>query len=95
MKTNGQLTESIDRFRRVFWEKKTDGRPPVGVVNTDVYLPVKYLRQPFTGEYVTPADVLPENVLTDYEFAFANRPIACDDWMPFTAPWRAIPWLEA
>ncbi len=95
MKTQSQLTESIDRFRRVFWEKKPDGCPPVGVVNTDIYLPVKYLRQPFPRPYVTPEDVQPQTVMTDYEFAFARRPVASDDWMPFAAPWRAIPWLEA
>jgi hypothetical protein len=95
MKTNSKLTESIERFRRVFWEKKPDGRPPVGVVNTDVYLPIKYLRRPFMRDYVTPDDVRPDAVMSDYEFAFAHRPISCDDWMPFTAPWRAIPWLEA
>jgi len=95
MKTNSQLTESIDRFRRVFWDKKPDGRPPVGVVNTDVYLPIKYLRRTFTRDYVTPEDVCADNVMSDYEFAFAHRPISCDDWMPFSAPWRAIPWLEA
>lgn len=95
MKTNAQLTASIDRFRRVFWEKKPDGRPPVGVVNTDIYLPVKFLRRPFPREHVEPEDVRPDLVMTDYEFAFANRPVNCDDWIPFAAPWRAIPWLEA
>jgi hypothetical protein len=95
MKTDTQLAESIDRFRRVFWEKKPDGRPPVGVINTDVYLPVKYLRRPFPREHVEPEDVQPDQVMTDYEFAFAARPVNSDDWMPFAAPWRAIPWLEA
>jgi hypothetical protein len=41
MKTAAQLAESIERFRRVFWKKKPEGRPPVGVVNPDVFLPVK------------------------------------------------------
>jgi hypothetical protein len=95
MKTDTQLAESIDRFRRVFWEKKPDGRPPVGVINTDVYLPVKYLRRPFPREHIVPEDVRPDQVMTDYEFAFAARPVNCDDWIPFAAPWRAIPWLEA
>ena len=95
MKTEAQLTESIERFRSVFWERASARRPPVGVVNTDIYLPVKYLRHPFPREQVKPGDVQPANVMTDYEFAFANRPVACDDWMPFSAPWRAIPWLEA
>lgn len=95
MKTIAQLTASIERFRRIFWEKKSDGRPPVGVVNTDIYLPVKYLRRPFAREHLEPEDLRPDLVLTDYEFAFANRPVNCDDWIPFAAPWRAIPWLEA
>jgi hypothetical protein len=95
MKTAAQLAESIERFRRVFWKKKPEGRPPVGVVNPDVFLPVKYLRQPFRGEYVEPEHVRTDRLMSDYEFAFANRPISCDDWMPFAAPWRAIPWLEA
>ena len=95
MKTAAQLSESIERFRRVFWDKKSDGRPPIGIVNTDIYLPVKYLRRPFTRRYVEPEDVHEAIVMTDYEFAFAERPVHCDDWMPFAAPWRAIPWLEA
>lgn len=95
MKTDAQLSESIDRFRRVFWEKQSGGRPPVGVIDTDVYLPVKYLRRPFPREHVEPEDVRADQVMTDYEFAFASRPVNCDDWIPFAAPWRAIPWLEA
>jgi hypothetical protein len=95
MKTSAQLSTSIDRFRRVFWEKRADGRPPVGVVNPDIYLPIKYRRRPFTRELVEPADVRADQVMTDYEFAFANRAVNSDDWMPFSAPWRAIPWLEA
>jgi hypothetical protein len=95
MKTETQLRESIDRFQRLFWDRKPDGRPPVGVVNTDIYLPVKYLREPFRRSQVEPEDVEPGRIRTDYEFAFANRPVNCDDWIPFAAPWRAIPWLEA
>ena len=45
VKTDAQLAESIDRFQRVFRGKQPDGRPPVGVVNPDVCLPVKYLRR--------------------------------------------------
>jgi hypothetical protein len=95
LKTDAQLRESIERFQRVFWDKQPAGRPPVGIVNTDVYLPAKYLRQPFPRAYVEPTDLRPEMVRNDYEFAFANRPVNGDDWMPFAAPWRAIPWLEA
>ena len=46
MKTTAQLRESIERFQRVFWEKLSEGRPPIGVVDTDIYLPVKYIRRP-------------------------------------------------
>ncbi len=95
MKTAAQLRGSIERFRSVFWDKKSDGRPPIGIVNTDIYLPVKYLRHPFTRPYVEPDDISEHTVVTDYEFAFAERPVRCDDWVPFAAPWRAIPWLEA
>jgi hypothetical protein len=60
-----------------------------------MWLPAKYLRRPFPRPYVTCEDVRPDTVMTDYEFAFARRPVSCDDWMSFSAPWRAIPWLEA
>jgi hypothetical protein len=95
MKTESQLAESIERFRRVFWAKESAGRPPVGLLQPKAWLPVQYLRQAFPREHVVPADVCPANVMTDYEFAFARRPVECDDWMPYTAPWRAVPWLEA
>lgn len=95
MKTTAQITETIERFQRVFWNKESGGRPPIGIVNTDIYLPVKYLRRPFPRSHVEPADVQPEIVMTDYEFAFADRLVNCDDWIPFAAPWRAVPWLEA
>ena len=95
MKTTAQLRESIERFQRVFWKKQSEDRPPIGVVNTDIYLPVKYLRRPFPRHHVAPEDVRTDMVMTDYEFAFADRPVNCDDWIPFAAPWRAIPWLEA
>ncbi len=95
MKTAAQLSASIERFQCVFWDKRSAGRPPIGVVNPDIYLPVKYLRRSFVREHVEPEDVRPDAVMTDYEFAFANRPVECDDWIPFVAPWRAIPWLEA
>lgn len=95
MKTAEQLRESIERFQRVFWNKQSEGRPPIGIVNTDIYLPVKYLRSPLPRPHVEPEDVRADMVMTDYEFAFAQRPVNCDDWMPFAAPWRAVPWLEA
>jgi hypothetical protein len=95
MKTAAQLSESIERFQRIFWNKESAGRPPIGIVNTDIYLPIKYLRRSLAREQVEPEDVRSDTVMTDYEFAFANRPVNCDDWIPFAAPWRAIPWLEA
>lgn len=95
MKKANHLLESRERFRKVFWEKKRGGRPPVGVINTDIYLPVKYLRRSFLKGRVDPEDINPDLVMTDYEYGFANRPVNIDDWIPFAAPWRAIPWLEA
>ena len=92
MKTAAQLAESIARFQARFWERTGRGRPPVGVVNQDIYLPIKYLRKPFAGQAIEPGDVGPELAMTDYEFAFAGRPVTTDDWMPFAAPWRTIPW---
>ena len=44
MKTDTQLDESIRRFQEVFWDKRSAGRPPAGVINPDVFLPIKYLR---------------------------------------------------
>ena len=95
MKTPEQLAESIERFRSVFWEKHSVGRPPVGVVNPEVFLPIKYLRAPPPRQLLRPEDVEPSLVQTDYEFAFARAAVSCDDFMPFSAPWRGIPWLEA
>lgn len=95
MKTEAQLAASIERFQHVFWDKQPGARPPVGVVNQGIYLPIQYLRQPFLRDEVEPADVRPERLMTDYEFGMANRPVNGDDWIPFAAPWRGIPWLEA
>jgi hypothetical protein len=95
MKSEAQLAESIDRFQKVFWEKQSAGRPPVGVVHSGIFLPIQYLRRAFPRAEVKPEDVGREGIMTDYEFGFAQRPVSCDDWMPFSAPWRGIPWLEA
>ena len=95
MKTEEQLSESIERFREVFWEKRSTGRPPVGVVSRDIFLPIKYLRTlPKAAEF-RPEDVTSQMVMTDYEFGFAHARVSCDDFIPFSAPWRGIPWLEA
>ena len=56
MKTDAQLSESIDRFQRVFWRKESGGRPPVAVVNPDMWLPAKYLRRPFPRPTAGPHD---------------------------------------
>lgn len=94
-KTSDQLTESIARFRDVFWNRQSTGRPPVGVVNPQVFLPIAYLRRPIDQSVLTAADVTPGLAATDYEFGFAKPTVTCDDWLPFSSPWRAIPWLEA
>ncbi len=95
MKEKSQLLESIDRFRRGFWEKTTIDRPPVGIAPDDVFLPIKYLYAPFKGKEITPNDLSNDLFTSDYDFAFADRSITTDDMMPFSAAWRAIPWLEA
>lgn len=94
-KTSAQLAESIERFREVFWNKRSFDRPPVGVVNPEVFLPITYLRRPLDKPTLAPDDLTPELAATDYEFGFAQPAVTCDDWMPFSAPWRAVPWLEA
>lgn len=95
MKSADQLRESIDRFQRVFWDKRSDARPPVGVLNPEVFLPVKYLRTKLGRAELSCGDVTPGLALSDYEFGFARAAVTVDDFLPFSAPWRAIPWLEA
>jgi hypothetical protein len=95
MKTQAQLTESIERFQESFWDRKSTGRPPVGIYDEDIFLPIKFLRRPFTESNVRPEDVNGDLVANEYEFSFANQGVSCDDFIPFAAPWRAIPWLEA
>ena len=95
MKTQSQLSQSIGRFQEVFWDKRPGDRPPVGVVNPDVFLPIKYLRREPSGPVLVPADVTPDLAATDYEFGFARPAVSCDDYLPFSAAWRAVPWLEA
>ncbi len=95
MKSIGQLQESIERFRRSFWEKSSSDRPPVGVVPQEIWTPIKYLRRPFAKATIEPRDIGASLAADDYEFAFAKKAVSCDDFIPFSAPWRAIPWLEA
>ena len=94
MKSKSQLLESIDRFQNGFWEKKHIDRPAVGVVPIDIFMPIKYLRKPFSGEKICPEDVNEGLFANDYEYAFSDRDIENDDFMPFVSAWRAIPWLE-
>jgi len=95
MKTAAQLAETVERFQEVFWDKRSTVRPPVGVAGPNVFLPIRYLRRPFARATVSPEDLAEELVETDYEAVFANAAVTRDDWLPFSAAWRGIPWLEA
>lgn len=95
MRSESQLRETIERFRDSFWDKKTTHRPPVGVYNDAILLPVNFLRHPFPRPMVTPQDLSPTLIMTEYDYWFEHREISCDDLLAFSAPWRAIPWLEA
>ncbi len=95
MKTQAQLAESIQRFQESFWDRKSTGRPPVGIYDEDIFLPIKFLRRPFTRLTVTPEEINGDLVVGEYEFSFAHRAVTCDDYMPFSSAWRGIPWLEA
>lgn len=95
VKSTAQLRESIERFRRGFWERQRLDRPPVGIVNDRIFRPIEYLRRELDGDKLEPAQMDSELCRTDYECASAGRKVFCDDWMPFNAAWRAIPWLEA
>lgn len=95
MKTPEQLAASIDRFRCAFWERRPTQRPPVGVAAEANWLPVTYLQQPFTKEFVAPLDVTPDLALPDYAAWARRRAVYSDDFLPFAAAWRAVPWLEA
>ncbi|HEX9118011.1 MAG TPA: hypothetical protein VGA61_18230 [Anaerolineae bacterium] len=95
MKDATQIAESIERFRLSFWARNGGLRPPVGVVPARTWLPIGYLRGPFERAYVTAADVTPALARTDYEDGSIERQVFSDDWLPYSAPWRAVPWLEA
>jgi hypothetical protein len=95
MKTQSQLLESIQRFQQSFWDRKKTDRPPVGIYDEDIFLPINFLRRPFERPTVEPEDVKGELVASEYEFSFAHRAVNCDDYLPFAAPWRGVPWLEA
>ena len=97
MRNREQLEETVTRFQDSFWGKKSAGRPPVGIYNDRTYLPINFLRHPFSQHIVIPEDVTPDLVMTEYEYWFNKRDcdVSCDDLLAFSAPWRAIPWLEA
>ena len=95
MKTSAQLESSIERFRDGFWNRRVPDRPPVGIGADRAWQPIHYLRRPLDEGPVSPAAVDLRLVRTDYEDSFANRPVTLDDWMPYAAAWRAVPWLEA
>ena len=95
MKTQAQLIESVQRFQECFWDRRRTDRPPVGIYDEDIFLPINFLRRPFTRPTVCPEDVNGDLVATEYEFSFASRAVTVDDFMPFSAAWRGIPWLEA
>jgi hypothetical protein len=95
MKTQEQLIESIQRFQESFWDRTRIGRPPVGIYDESIFLPINFLRRPFPRSTVCPEDVNGHLVASEYEYSFANRPVSCDDYMSFSSPWRGIPWLEA
>jgi len=95
MKTHAQLLESVQRFQESFWDRKSTDRPPVGIYDEEIFLPIDFLRRPFAHATVCPADVTGELVASEYEYSFAKAAVSCDDYMAFSAPWRGIPWLEA
>jgi hypothetical protein len=95
MRTEGQLRESIQRYQECFWDKKSADRPPVGVYDERIFLPINFLRRPFPRPTVSPEDVTSDLAMPEYEYSFAKRAVSCDDYMAFSAPWRGVPWLEA
>jgi hypothetical protein len=95
MRTEGQLRETIQRFQESFWGKKKVDRPPVGIFDGRIFLPINFVRRPFTRPTISPDDVTGDLVMTEYEYSFAHRAVSCDDFIAFSAAWRGVPWLEA
>lgn len=95
MKNSEQLSESIQRYDQVFWGKRSTGRPPVSIMGDDVYMPIQYLNKKLTQPVISPQDMEHDLSVTDYDFVSSHKAIANDDFIPFSSPWRAIPWLEA
>ncbi|MCE5249443.1 hypothetical protein LLG96_04400 [bacterium] len=95
MKSLEQIQESIDRFRRSFWDRAACDRPPVGVSSEGSNMPINYLRRELHVDELNPDDVNAGLCMSDYEYISPERRVVSDDWIPFSAAWRAIPWLEA
>ncbi len=90
-----RIAESIERYRVAFWERGSAPRPPISVAPDRNWMPIHYLRRPFRDGLVRPEDVTPEQCLNDYQALAPLRRVSSDDWIPYAAPWRGIPWLEA
>jgi hypothetical protein len=95
MKTEDQIKESIERFKLSFWEKKSGVRTPVGVVPQGIFTPICYLKKEMAKNELNPRDIADGSYLSDYEYAAAHKKFGCDDWFPFSAAWRGVPWIEA
>ena len=95
MRTEAQLRESIQRFEDGFWAKERLDRPPVGIYDEGIFMPISFLRRPFTKATVSPEDISEALVRTEYEHSFAKRKVHSDDFFAFSAAWRGVPWLEA
>jgi len=95
MKSEATLRESINRFRTRFWERTGSGRPPVGIVEAGSFLPVQYLTDGPLPKNITIETIRNASIDTDYDFDLQRRKVFTDDFIPYAAPWRAIPWLEA
>jgi hypothetical protein len=69
----------------------------VGIYNDGIHMPINFMRHPFHRPTVSPEDVTAELVMTEYEYWFKERDgaVSSDDLIAFSAPWRAVPWLEA
>ena len=93
--SDSRLNESIARFQEGFWKRRCLERPPVGIVASDIWTPIKYLRETLPPGPLRPEQVGESLAVTDCQFDAARRRVFRDDWIPFSAPWRAIPWLEA
>ena len=81
MKTQAQLIESIQRFQESFWDRKSTDAASGGIYDENIFLPINFLRQPFTRPTVCPEDVNGDLVASEYEYSFAHRAVTCDDFM--------------